>query len=104
MWIKWQKKISKLPRWVINPYLLVSLAFSVWMIFFDESNCITQYRKYKELSDLIEKQNFYKEQIAKTNEEYRELNTNPATQEKFAREHFWMKRDKEDVFVIITKK
>ena len=45
----------------------------------------------------------YLEQIAITDEAYKELTTNPATQEKFAREHYHMKRANEDVFVIVEK-
>ena len=46
----------------------------------------------------------YKDQIKQTDKAYAELTTNPATQEKFAREHYWMKRDNEDVFVIVPEK
>jgi len=74
------------------------------MTFFDEYNFITQYRKHRELSALLEKRKFYRDQIKVTNEAFAELTTNPATQEKFAREHYWMKRDNEDVFVIVPEK
>ncbi len=86
-----------------NPFFITALVFGIWMIFFDESNLISQYRKHKELSDLLEKKKFYTDQIKETNKAYQELTTNPATQEKFAREHYWMKRDNEDVFVIVEK-
>ena len=104
MWKNIEKKIAKLPVAVRNPFLPAFLLFAVWMIFFDENNVLTQYRKYSELSDLKEKKSFYVEQIAETNKEFAELTTNPATQEKFAREHFRMKRDNEDVFVIVKEK
>lgn len=86
-----------------NPFFITVLVFGTWMIFFDESNLISQYRKHRELSDLLEKKKFYTDQIKETNKAYQELTTNPATQEKFAREHYWMKRDNEDVFVIVEK-
>ena len=103
MWKKLQKKISKLPWFITNPFFVVIILFSVWMLFFDESNLVTQYRKYCELADLREKRKFYVDQIKQTDKAYAELTTNPATQEKFAREHYWMKRDNEDVFVIVEK-
>lgn len=86
-----------------NPFFITAIVFATWMIFFDESNLISQYRKHKELSALLEKKKFYTDQIKETNKAYQELTTNPATQEKFAREHYWMKRDNEDVFVIVEK-
>ena len=87
-----------------NPFFLVIIAFAVWMTFFDESNLLTQYRKHCELSDLQQKRQYYRGQIKQTDKAFAELTTNPATQEKFAREHYWMKRDNEDVFVIVQEK
>ena len=99
-----RKKIAKLPAWILNPFLIATIAFVVWMIFFDGSNLITQYHKHRELSDLQGKRKFYREQIKEIDKSYAELTTNLATQEKFAREHYWMKRDNEDVFVIVPEK
>lgn len=104
MWKQLQAKIAKLPWWVTNPFVIVMVLFSTWMVFFDECNLITQYHKYSELSALLEKRKYYKDQIKETNKAFSELNSNPATQEKFAREHYWMKRDNEDVFVIVEEK
>ena len=88
---------------MVNPFFIAAIVFSVWMVCFDENNLITQYRKYRELADLREKRKFYRDQIKETQRAFSELTTNPATQEKFAREHYWMKRDNEDVFVIVQK-
>lgn len=82
---------------------MTGVAFVVWMAFLDDNNLLTQYRRHSELSSLLEKKEFYIEKTSKTREEYAELTTNPVTQEKFAREHYWMKRDNEDVFVIVKK-
>src|SRR4051812_9484073 len=104
MWKKLQKKISKLPWWITNPICIASFLFMGWMLFMDDNNFLNQYRKHSELSALLEKRDFYVQQIKKTNKEFFELTTNPATQEKFAREHYRMKRDNEDVFVIVPEK
>ena len=74
------------------------------MLFIDDNNLINQYHKHRELNALLGKKSFYMQQIRETNKEFAELNTNPVTQEKFAREHYWMKRDNEDVFVIVPEK
>lgn len=104
MWKNFQKRIKSIPTFFKSPFLIGGLLFAVWMTFFDENNFITQYHRYAQLTDLLEKKEYYVEQIAKTDKEYKELTTNPATQEKFAREHYWMKRDNEDVFVIVEEK
>ncbi len=43
---------------------------------------------------------FYMSEIAKNNKEIYELETNPETIEKYAREKYLMKRDSEDVFIV----
>jgi hypothetical protein len=43
---------------------------------------------------------FYKEKITIDRAKLYELESNPANLEKFAREHFLMKRDNEDIFII----
>ena len=53
--------------------------------------------------DLEEKRNFYETEIQKDSIALHELTTNPKTQEKFAREKYFMKKDNEDVIVIIEE-
>lgn len=95
--------MTKLPAWVKNPYLVTLILFSIWMFFADENSMLTQYRRWSELADLKKKKEYYEEQISITTTAYKELTANPESQEKFAREHYWMKRDNEDVFVIVQK-
>ena len=104
MWKNLQNRIKFIPPFFRSVYFIAAVLFTVWMGLFDENNFITQYHRYAQLTDLLEKKEYYVEQIAKTDKEYNELTTNPQTQEKFAREHYWMKRDNEDVFVIVEEK
>ena len=94
----------KLPPIIKNPFVIGLLLFAIWMLFVDDSNMLTQFNRQQELSALIEKRDYYILQIEKTNKEYAELESNPASQEKFAREHYRMKRDNEDVYVIVEEK
>ena len=103
MWKKFRKQVLRLPAPFRNVYVLTALLFIVWMLFLDDNNVMVQYRRHSELSSLLEKKEFYTEQTKKTEEAYAELTSNPATQEKFAREHYWMKRDNEDVFVLVEE-
>jgi cell division protein DivIC len=98
-----QKKFSKLHPAIRNHYLITLFLFFAWMIFMDENNLLNQYRKYSQLKELREKRAYYIEQIKTTNQQYAELTTNPESQEKFAREKYRMKRDNEDVFVIVKE-
>ena len=103
MWKKFQKRISKLPPVIRSLYFIAGILFIVWMLFMDDNNLFNQYRRRHELSVLTEKRKFYIEQIDHTQKELSELTSNTATQEKFAREHYWMKRDNEDIFIIVKK-
>ena len=73
------------------------------MGFFDENNAIEQYKRSRALDALLEKKAFYVEEVAKTKTQYAELSTNTETQEKYAREHYWMKKSDEDVFIMIER-
>lgn len=74
------------------------------MIFFDENNAFTQLERYVNLKKLNTQIDFYTENIRQTKEELYELRTNNFTKEKFAREHYYMKRDNEEVFVFIPNR
>lgn len=89
---------------MINPVYITASLFLFWMLFMDDNDFFNQYRRYHELSALLEKKSFYVQQIKKTNLEYFELTTSPTTQEKFAREHYRMKKDDEDVFVLVPER
>ena len=101
MWMQVKKRVKRLPAIIRNPYFIVGTLFLSWMLFLDENNLINQYRKYSELKSLEEKKRYYAEQTQQTEKELGELTSSKLTQEKFAREHYWMKRDSEDVYVIV---
>ena len=83
-----------------NKYFLVSLAFIVFMIFFDKNDLFSQYQYYQQVSKLKQERDFYLKENAKVNKDLQELSSNPKELEKFAREKYLMKKDNEDVFVI----
>lgn len=86
-----------------NKYTLTGAIFVIWISFFDENNLITQYQYHAELSKLQDEEVFYKEELLKIQESLKELKTNPKTLEKFARENYLMKKDDEELFVIVEK-
>jgi len=95
------KKILHISALLTNKYLLAFIAFMVWMLFFDDRDFVTTHIRYpKELTQLEESKAYYQQQITSTSEELKQLKSNAATIEKYAREHFLMKRDNEDLFII----
>ena len=87
-----------------NKYFLTSLAFIVWMLFFDRNDIISQYDYRSQVKKLEQEKDFYAKEIAGVQKDLDELTTNKGKLEKFARERYLMKRDNEDVFVIIEEK
>lgn len=86
-----------------NKYFLSVAAFAVWMLFFDRNDMVSQYEYRSEVNKLQEEKDFYVKEIALVKKDLNELNTNLNTAEKFAREKYFMKKDNEDVFVIIKE-
>ncbi len=83
-----------------NKYLLALGAFAFVMLFFDENNIFVQLDREEQLRDMQAKKQFYENEIATTQKELSELQSNPDALEKYARENFYMKRSNEDVFIV----
>lgn len=90
----------KIVRIFQNKFLIATIFFVVWMLFFDHNNIFLHLQYRSELNELNKSKDYYKEQITKTREEVELLKTDPKWMEKVAREQYLMKRDNEDVFVI----
>lgn len=75
----------------------------VWMLFFDKNDIIAQYEFKSQVNKLQEEKDFYVKEIETVKKDLNELNTNLNTAEKFAREKYFMKKDNEDVFVIVKE-
>ena len=90
-----------MPALFRNVFFLTGVAFGLWMLFFDENNMLVQYNRRHELATLKKKSNFYKHKIDEADNQYDELTTNIVSQEQFARENYMMKKDNEEIFLII---
>lgn len=96
-----KRLMKRLVDLVKNKFFLTSMAFLVWMLFFDRNDAISQFDYRNQVKKLEQEKAFYTDEIAKVKKDLEELTTNKDRLEKFAREKYLMKRDNEDVFVII---
>jgi cell division protein FtsB len=87
-----------------NKFFLVTVAFAVWMTFFDKNDLLSQYQYRQEVNGLKEQRDFYKLQNVKVAKDLDELTSDPKKLEKFAREKYLMRKDNEDVFVVVKEK
>jgi len=92
------KKILKI---FLNKYFITILVFGVWMIFFDSNNILTRKKMQQKLDELNQEKEFYLDEIRKDSTLLNQLMTDSTKLEKFAREKYLMKRDKEDLFLVI---
>lgn len=98
------KKIKiKVPAFLKNRYAIAAAIFLIWIAFFDQNNLITQIQYRMELNKLEEEKEFYQDEIKQIRADLKELKTNPKTLEKFAREKYLMKKDNEELFVIVEE-
>jgi cell division protein FtsB len=93
----------KLLRIFKNKFVLASILFVGWMLFFDHNNLFLHLQYRAELNDLKERKQYYKDQIEKTKNDIDLIKTNPLWMEKIAREQYLMKRDNEDIFLVREK-
>lgn len=89
-------------KWVTNKYLIAIAAFIVLLFFSDKNNVFDQYKMHKQYRKVKTEHEYYISQIADAKRQYNELFSNDKNLEKFAREKYLMKRDDEDVFVIVA--
>lgn len=97
------KTISKILPYIKNKYIISVTIFLVWMIFFDRNDFISQYSYNKELQKLEDDKAYYIESIEANKESAHQLMSEPENLEKFAREKYLMKKENEDIFLIIEE-
>jgi cell division protein FtsB len=97
------RKDSVLMRLVSNKYLIAVSVFLVWLLIFDNNSLIDRAKYIRTLHELEDERQFYNERIEEDSRRLNELKTDKENLEKFAREQYFMKKDNEDVFVIVPE-
>ncbi len=86
-----------------NKYIITSVAFIVWMLFFDPKDVGTIIGRSNKLKDLKTSERHLTKEIKETKKELSLLKTDAGSIEKYARENFYMKKDNEDLFITYKK-
>jgi len=98
------KLYNKLPPFLKNRYLLTIIIFIIWVSLFDNNNLIDRYHDIRNLRQLQQDREYYLNKIDEDTRKLNELKTNNENLEKFAREQYYMKKDDEDIYIILTEK
>ncbi|MFC2123929.1 septum formation initiator family protein [Bacteroidota bacterium] len=93
----------KIPRVFKSFYFLFAVVFIVWMLFIDSNDLYSQFSRTRKLKELEKQKRFYKEKIQEVEKDREELLSDEALLEKFAREKYLMKKESEDLYVIVEK-
>ena len=86
-------------KFLSNKYVWVLLFFITWMLFLDNYSYFGHQVLDKQINDLQDNANYYKEEIKKDQKNIKQLK-NPEQIEKYAREKYYMKKDSEDIYII----
>jgi cell division protein DivIC len=93
--------LNELPAPFKNRYFLVLMIFFAWMLFFDKHDFITVFRLQRTADKLEEDRSFYSRKIQEAEADRLDLEVN---REKYARERYFLKKNDEDVYIILDDK
>ncbi|MFT3885112.1 MAG: septum formation initiator family protein [Flavobacteriales bacterium] len=91
------------PHWLRNRYGTGAAVLLLWICLFADYDLYTTLKLRGQLRKMHKEHKWYAQEIERTREQLRELGSDQALLEKFAREKYLMKRDNEDVFVLVPK-
>ena len=97
------KVLRYIPRWLRNRYGIGAGVLLLWILLFADYDLYTTLKLRGQLRKMRHQHEWYAQEIEHTREQLRELGSDQALLEKFAREKYLMKRDNEDVFVLVPK-
>jgi len=92
---------DRIPSYLKNRYVIVFAILFVWWLFFDQNNMINQFRLGSTLRGLEKQKEFYLTEIRSDSIALYKLQYDTASLERYARETFLMKKDNEDVYLIV---
>jgi len=95
-----ENKSTKIKKIFLNKYLIVFVVFTVFVTFFDEHNLIHRWQSHQRIVQMEKEIKFYQDEIKATQQKKNELQSSKENLEKFAREHYYLKKENEDIFII----
>jgi len=95
--------LKKLPKAFRNFYIVTGLIFLVWMLFLDSNDFLSRYKLSAKLRSLEGEKEYYLEKIQEVEKDREELMGSRELLEKFAREKYLMKKQTEDIFIVVEE-
>ncbi len=82
-----------------NIYIIIFAVFLIWMLFIDTNSFLMHQDLNNDINDLEKEKAYYNKEIIADKKALKKLKTKDGL-EKFARESYYMKREKEDIYII----
>ncbi|MEQ9405771.1 MAG: septum formation initiator family protein [Cyclobacteriaceae bacterium] len=93
--------LDRIPSFVKSFYFLSSLFFVFWLSFIDSNDLFLQGELRTKQSDLLDAREFYEDKIMEVKNDREALLNNSSLLEKIAREKYLMKKDNEDLYILV---
>lgn len=100
MQVDWKKIWLNIRKYVLNKYLLTCAVFAFVLTFCGDNSLVNRAKRAKKISQMEAELSDYRQQTEQYKSEIQKLNANRDNLERFAREHYYMRQDNEDVFLI----
>jgi cell division protein FtsB len=93
---------KKLVKIFVNKWFLVTLFVLVFQLFFTEYNIFQHIRLRENVKELQKEKGYYLNEIEKDSLLMKQLQ-DPGQLEKYGREHYLMKKENEDIWLIVKE-
>lgn len=93
--------LKKIPPFFKSFYFLSAFFFLMWLAFIDSNDLFMQVELSTKRNDLTTFKKLYEDKILEVKNDREALVNNPDLLEKVAREKYLMKKDNEDLFIVV---
>ena len=93
--------LNRIPKAFRNFYVITGFIFLLWMFFLDSNDFLSRFKLSAKLRSLENEKEYYEEKIKEVEKDHQGVFGDRESLEKFAREKYLMKKENEDVFVIV---
>jgi cell division protein FtsB len=98
-----KRLLQRIPARLRNRYGVVLAVLLAWVMLFADNDLWTLWKNHRELRRMKQQSEWYAAEIARTKEQLAEIANDKELLEKFARERYFMKRENEDIFVLVPE-
>ena len=98
-----QKILDKIPSILRNKIVLLLAIYFIYLCFFSQHSIWSQGKLLIELRKLKKEERHYRTSIADIRKEQRTVFSSMDEIERYARENYWMKKDSEDLYIIVEE-